>query len=90
MRTVQITLSAAEAAFIEAEIAAGRGQDAEDVLHGALELAIRDLDDEDWKHWELQRAIAEADEEVERGDVIETSARDIMDEIIASERAKAE
>ncbi len=90
MRTVQITLTADQAAFIEGEIAADRAQDAEDVLHQALDLAIRDLEDDDWKHWELQRAIAEADEEVERGEVVETSAREIMDEILAEERAKTE
>jgi Arc/MetJ-type ribon-helix-helix transcriptional regulator len=89
MRTLQITLSKEEAAFIDAEIARGRAQDAEDVLHQALELAMRDLEDEDWKHWQLQQAIAEADEEVERGEFAEESIKEIAQRVLAEFDEKA-
>jgi putative addiction module CopG family antidote len=88
MRTLQITLTKEEAAFIEAEIAAGRAQDADDVLHQALELAARDLEDEDWKHWALQQAIAEADEEVERGEFSKETIEEIAERVLSEHHEK--
>jgi Arc/MetJ-type ribon-helix-helix transcriptional regulator len=89
MRRLQITLTAEEAAFVDAEIAAGRAHDAEEVLHRALELARREDEDEDWKLWELRRAIAEADEEVERGEFSEETIDEIAKRVLAEHHEKA-
>jgi Arc/MetJ-type ribon-helix-helix transcriptional regulator len=85
-RTLNFTLTDQQALFIEEELAAGRAQNAGEVVRRGLELARRERELHEAKLTRLREEIGLALDEVERGETLDVTVDTVFDELMDERR----
>jgi antitoxin ParD1/3/4 len=86
MPTMNVSLSAELAHFVEEEVASGDYVSASEVVRDALRVMRRDREVEDVKLHLLRQAIDVAMQQAERGEFSDRSIDDIAQEVLRNER----
>jgi antitoxin ParD1/3/4 len=86
VRTLNFTLTDQQAIFIDEELAAGRAQNASEIVRHGLELVRRERELHEAKLARLRQEIRLALDEVERGETLDVTVDAVFDELMAERR----
>lgn len=82
MRILEIELDDETAELLEEEVRLAAGATVDELVSRGILLVAREREDAAWKERELQRRLDKADREIERGDVVETTAEELLTQIL--------
>ena len=86
VRTLNFTLTDQQAIFIDQELAAGRAQNASEIVRHGLELARRERELHEAKLARLREEIGLALDQVERGETLDVTVDAVFGELMDERR----